>query len=99
MSDVVGQFASPKNQVPPISSLKGELGNEAPTQMETTAMNPKMAGRRRKDQSSSPSAGSGSTRWLSLRRGGRRRRTASARLESRPSRAPIRATHGGGGNI
>ena len=55
---VDGQSASPKNQVPPISSLNGELGSDAPTQMETTARKPKSAGRRRKDQSSgSPGLG------------------------------------------
>jgi hypothetical protein len=32
--------------------LKGELGSEAPTQMDRMAMKPRSAGRRRKDQSS-----------------------------------------------
>ena len=90
---VDGQSASPKNHVPPISNLKGELGSEAPTQMETTARKPKSAGRRRKDQSSG-SPDSGSTRSVSVTPRVRRRRNASARMERRRRRAPTRSITG-----
>ena len=65
---VEGQSATPKNHVPPISSLKGELGNDAPRQMERTATKPKIAGRRRNDQSSGSPA-CASTRSVRATRG------------------------------
>jgi hypothetical protein len=90
ISVVDGQLSTPKNHVPPISSLKGELGNEAPTQMETTASSPRSAGRRRKDQSSG-SPDSASTRSVSVTPRVRRRCIASAPTEKRRSRALARS--------
>ena len=82
MRVVDGQSDTPKNHVPPVSSLNGELGNEAPTQMERTAMKPKIAGRRRNDQSSG-SPDCTSTRSVKATRGESRNHTASACAERR----------------
>ena len=94
---------SPKNQVPAISSLNGELGSEAPRQMATMATNPKTAGRRRKRQSSgSPGA--------RLHPAGQRRATAGQaqprprrpRRDRRPRPEAARSTMvavGGGGAV
>src|SRR5580704_16341769 len=98
MRVVDGQSGTPKNQVPPISSLNGELGSDAPTQMERTAMKPKIAGRRRNDQSSGSPA-STSTRSVNVARREKRNRIASARMETRRTRAPNRSRTGGDGGV
>ena len=59
---------TPKNQVPAISSLKGELGSEAPAAIGTRATKPSSAGQR-KNRQSSASASSGPSRPASTRVG------------------------------